>query len=269
MTIPAPQCNTAALPGCALRYLCIAEHHIALPLGNRASHCFTKASQHHTVQDLCSTNQCYPWLNYTDAAHLLAVPLLSATMPYHCSASLNIADAKQSTTGLNRCRTRRNCAIPSTYQTSDNITLPRQNNTRRHPCRTAHRATVPYRYKAPQCQTVPYQSFTSLRFTEPLLHRNYDIRYINPINDFTLHSKPVYCYTIAALRLGSHHRDPAALHNAIPLQSETTQDRAIPAHYIALLCHTTASHSLAKRHLAIATLTRAKRNLAIPLHYIS
>ena len=101
-----------------------------------------------------------------------------------------------------------------------------------------------------------------------MLHRNYDIRYINPINDFALHSKPVYYYAKAALRLDSQHRSPAALHNAIPLQSETTQDRAVPAHHIALLCHTTASHSLAKRHLAIASRTRAKRNLAIPLHYI-
>ena len=149
-----------------------------------------------------------------------------------------------------------------------------------NPCYTPQVITAPYQSSTLLTHTKAARSATrlrytmaignrtSLRLTLPLLYRNYDIRYINPINDFALHSKPVYYYAKAALRLDSHHRGPTALHNAIPLQSETTQDRAIPAHHIALLCHTTASHSLAKRHLAIAPLTRAKRNLAIPLHYI-
>ena len=139
-----------------------------------------------------------------------------------------------------------------------------------------HQITPPYLCKTGLCSTKPrhdksalHHRHTTLYCTQPLLYRNYDIKYINPINDFALHSKPVYYYAKAALRLDSQHRGPAALHNAIPLQSETTQDRAIPAHHIALLCHTAASHSLAKRHLAIASRTRAKRNLAIPMHCIT
>ena len=147
------------------------QHHNAIPLLDQIEQDMA-ITEHHIA--LPSRN--ITWLHYTIATLYFTPPDPAAL--YQCRRS-------QCFTQPTLHVTKRACTIPMLHGTSQDYTLALPDDAKLYQGSTLINPTIPLPYHA------------SLHWTQPLLYRNYDTNCINPINDYTLDSKPVYCYTLA------------------------------------------------------------------------